>query len=134
MSVVLANQKHSEYQNLPNTYHFISKMCAEQNDKTMLMDTFLDTLPDNISGGYASQYKNYIINSKQLSDKLELKKTLLHEIQHQIQEIEGFSDICSRKATYINRIEKLKKKIAKKAREPFSFWCTFFGAFADLFR
>ena len=31
-------------------------------------------------------------------------------------------------------IEKLKKKIAKKAREPFSFWCTFFGAFADLFR
>ena len=50
------------------------------------------------------------------------------------QEIEGFSDICSRKATYINRIEKLKKKIAKKAREPFSFWCTFFGAFADLFR
>ena len=50
------------------------------------------------------------------------------------QKIEGFSDICSRKATYINRIEKLKKKIAKKAREPFSFWSTFFGAFTDLFR
>lgn len=47
MSVVLGNEKHSEYQNLQNAYHFISKMCAEQNDKTMLMDTFLDTLPDN---------------------------------------------------------------------------------------
>lgn len=23
-----------------NTYHFISKMCAEQSDKTMLMDTY----------------------------------------------------------------------------------------------
>ena len=47
MSVVLGNEKHKEYQNLPNTYNFISKMCAEQSDKTMLMDTYLDTLPDN---------------------------------------------------------------------------------------
>ena len=47
MSVVLGNEKHKEYQNLPNTYHFISKMCAEQSDKTMLMDTYLDTLPDS---------------------------------------------------------------------------------------
>lgn len=47
MSVVLGNKEHKEYQNLPNTYHFISKMCAEQSDKTMLMDTFLETLPDN---------------------------------------------------------------------------------------
>ncbi len=28
MSVVLGNEKHKEYQNLPNTYHFISKMCV----------------------------------------------------------------------------------------------------------
>lgn len=47
MLVVLGNKEHSEYQNLPNTYHFISKMCAEQNDKTMLMDTYLDTLEDS---------------------------------------------------------------------------------------
>ena len=47
MSVVLGNEKHKEYQNLPNTYHFISKMCAEQSDKTMLMDTYLDTLEDS---------------------------------------------------------------------------------------
>ena len=44
---MLGNKEHSEYQNLPNTYHFISKMCAEQNDKTMLMDTYLDTLEDS---------------------------------------------------------------------------------------
>ena len=47
MSVVLGNEKHKEYQNLPNTYHFISKMCAEQSDKTMLIDTYLDTLEDS---------------------------------------------------------------------------------------
>lgn len=47
MSVVMGNKEHKEYQNLPNVYNFISKMCAEQEDKTMLMDTYLDTLPDN---------------------------------------------------------------------------------------
>ena len=41
------NGEHKEYQNLPNTYNFISKMCAEQEDKTMLMDTYLDTLPED---------------------------------------------------------------------------------------
>lgn len=47
MSVVMGNPKNKEYQNLPNTYNFISKMCAEQEDKTMLMDTYLETLPDD---------------------------------------------------------------------------------------
>lgn len=37
MSVVLGNEKHKEYQNLPNTYHFISKMCAEQSDKSVII-------------------------------------------------------------------------------------------------
>lgn len=37
---------HPEFQNLPNVYNFISKMCAEQaDDKKMLMDTYLETLP-----------------------------------------------------------------------------------------
>lgn len=43
----MENKKKKEYQNLPNVYNFISKMCAEQPDKTMLMDTYLETLPDN---------------------------------------------------------------------------------------
>ena len=47
MSVVMGNKEHKEYQNLPNVYNFISKMCAEQSDKTMLMDTYLDTLPED---------------------------------------------------------------------------------------
>ena len=47
MSVVMGNTEHKEYQNLPNTYNFISKMCAEQEDKTMLMDTYLDTLSED---------------------------------------------------------------------------------------
>lgn len=38
---------HTEFQNLPNVYNFISKMCAEQNDKekSMLIDSYLDNLP-----------------------------------------------------------------------------------------
>ena len=36
---------HREYQNLPNVYDFISRMCAEnERDKTMLIDSYLDTL------------------------------------------------------------------------------------------
>ena len=47
MAVVLGNKEQKEYQNLPNVYSFISKMCSEQEDKTMLIDTYLDTLADN---------------------------------------------------------------------------------------
>ena len=36
---------HPEFMNLPNVYNFISKMCAEQEDKTMLMDTYIEGLP-----------------------------------------------------------------------------------------
>ena len=41
------NRPHKEYQNLPNVYNFISTMCAEQEDKTMLMDSYIETLPTN---------------------------------------------------------------------------------------
>lgn len=45
-----------------------------------------------------------------------------------------FSGNRNAKENYLIEIEKLNKKIAKKVKEPFSFWNTFFGAFADLFR
>lgn len=47
MAVVMENQDNPEYQNMTNVYHFIAEMCAEQEDKTMLIDTFLDSLPRN---------------------------------------------------------------------------------------
>lgn len=47
MAVVMENTKHPEYQNLVNVYNFLSEMCMEQADKTMLMDTFLEGLPKN---------------------------------------------------------------------------------------
>lgn len=47
MAVVMENIKHPEYQNLVNVYNFLSEMCMEQPDKTMLMDTFLEGLPKN---------------------------------------------------------------------------------------
>ena len=47
MAVVMENQEHPEYQNLVNVYNFLSEMCMEQPDKTMLMDTFLEGLPKN---------------------------------------------------------------------------------------
>lgn len=47
MAVVMGNIEHPELQNLTNVYNFISEMCAEQSDKTMLMDIYLDSLPKN---------------------------------------------------------------------------------------
>ena len=47
MAVVMGNIEHPELQNLPNVYNFISEMCTEQSDKTMLMDIYLDSLPKN---------------------------------------------------------------------------------------
>lgn len=47
MAVVTENTENKQYQNLPNVYNFIAEMCKEQEDKTMLMDTFLTTLPDS---------------------------------------------------------------------------------------
>lgn len=47
MAVVMENTKKPEFQNLVNVYNFLSEMCMEQPDKTMLMDTFLEGLPKN---------------------------------------------------------------------------------------
>lgn len=47
MAVVMENTKKPELQNLVNVYNFLSEMCMEQPDKTMLMDTFLEGLPKN---------------------------------------------------------------------------------------
>lgn len=42
---LLELEPHPELQNLRNVYEFIARMCVEQSDKTMLIDTFLDKLP-----------------------------------------------------------------------------------------
>ncbi|MDO5555162.1 MAG: type IV secretory system conjugative DNA transfer family protein [Clostridia bacterium] len=47
MAVVMGNIEHPELQNLTNVYNFLSEMCSEQNDKSMLMDIYLDSLPKN---------------------------------------------------------------------------------------
>ena len=47
MAVVMENTKKPELQNLVNVYNFLSEMCMEQPDKTMLMDTFLEGLAKN---------------------------------------------------------------------------------------
>lgn len=51
---------------------------------------FVD-LPNNIAGGYDETHDSYIINNNLINNNIELKKTLLHEIQHNIQAIEDFS-------------------------------------------
>lgn len=48
-------------------------------------------LPKDIAGGYSETYDSYIINNNLINNTMELKKTLLHEIQHNIQAIEDFS-------------------------------------------
>lgn len=46
MAVVMENIENPQLQNLPNVYHFISEMCKEQEDKTTLIDTYLDFLKE----------------------------------------------------------------------------------------
>ena len=46
MAVVMENIEKPELQNLPNVYHFIAEMCKEQEDKTTLIDTYLDFLKE----------------------------------------------------------------------------------------
>ena len=46
----------------------------------------------------------------------------------------GYNELCIRKKTLMSKIDKLNKKLSKKAREPVGFWETIFGAFADMFR
>ncbi len=48
-------------------------------------------LPANIAGGYNETFDSYIINNNMIDNTNELKKTLIHEIQHNIQAIEDFS-------------------------------------------
>ena len=48
--------------------------------------------------------------------------------------VEGYTELCNRKESLILRIDKLNKKLERKAKEPVGFWETMFGAFADMFR
>ena len=47
MAVVIENKDKPHLQNLANVYNFLTEMCTEQTDKTMLIDIFLDSLPRN---------------------------------------------------------------------------------------
>lgn len=49
-------------------------------------------------------------------------------------EVPGFNELCNQKNHLITKIDKLRKRLARKAKEPVSFWETMFGAFGDMFR
>lgn len=48
--------------------------------------------------------------------------------------VEEFNGLCNKKEMLILKIDRLNKRLAKKAKEPVGFWETIFGAFADMFR
>ena len=48
--------------------------------------------------------------------------------------VNGYTELCSRKKSLILQIDKLNKKLERKAKEPVGFWETIIGAFADMFR
>lgn len=50
------------------------------------------------------------------------------------EKIEGYADAEVEKKLILRDIVRIKKQLRKRAKEPFTFWETFFGAFADLFR
>lgn len=49
-------------------------------------------------------------------------------------DVTGFNELCNQKEILITKINKLNKKLARKAKEPVSFWETMLGAFGDMFR
>lgn len=49
-------------------------------------------------------------------------------------EVTGYSELRNQKDLLISKIDELNEKIARKAKEPVSFWGTLLGAFADMFR
>jgi len=49
-------------------------------------------------------------------------------------EIDEFNELLSLKNDLLSEIDELLPKVAKKAKEPFSFWGTLFGAFGDMFK
>jgi hypothetical protein len=48
--------------------------------------------------------------------------------------VKGYANAEEARKSILNDVGKLKRQLYKKAREPISFYETFFGAFADLFR
>ena len=49
-------------------------------------------------------------------------------------ELPQFNELRNQKDVLKKKIDKMNKKLARKAREPISFWETMFGAFGDMFR
>lgn len=50
------------------------------------------------------------------------------------QSTDGYSELCRNRNQLQKRLKKIKKVTAKRAREPFTFWETIGGAFADMFK
>lgn len=50
------------------------------------------------------------------------------------EKVKGYRDTEATKKQLLKDIDNLLKKLRKRTVEPFTFWETFFGAFADLFR
>lgn len=50
------------------------------------------------------------------------------------EKVSGYAEYEERKQSLLKDIDKLMRKLRKRAKEPHGFWETFFGALADLFR
>ena len=61
----------------------------------------------------------------------EFKDTLIKGFQ---KHVKGYTESDRIKSQLLRRIDKLERKLRRRAKEPVSFWETFFGAFVDLFR
>lgn len=48
--------------------------------------------------------------------------------------VDGYTALCNQRKDLMFQVDKLNKKLARKAKEPVGFWETIFGAFADMFR
>lgn len=77
---------------------------------------FTDKLQNDIAGGFSEKSNAYIINSQLLNNLEEYKKTIMHEVQHNIQVIEEFSK-GSNDETWNGLEERLRNVYNKNEKE-----------------
>ena len=94
------------------------------------MDSDSSTAIELTSGGNPATYSAKIYPGSIIVSTNDYIKHLFSALE----KVDGYNQLCNQKTTLILQIDKLNKRLARKAKEPVGFWETLLGAFADMFR
>ena len=94
------------------------------------MDSDTSTALEFTSGGNPTAYSAKIYPGGIIVSGSEYAEHLLAALG---KNVAGYNQLCNQRDTLILQIDKLNKKLQRKAKEPIGFWETLLGAFADMF-